>query len=75
MAWDQGFVPLHSVAASDGDDVSEAIRFAREHNLRLVVKNAGYDYLKSRSSGESLSGIWTHGVKGINFADSFGVRM
>lgn len=39
----QGFVPVYSVAAHDGNDVSKAVEFAGKHNLRLVIKNTGHD--------------------------------
>ncbi|CCO36641.1 hypothetical protein BN14_10783 [Rhizoctonia solani AG-1 IB] len=67
---DQGFVPHYSVDAQSETHVSEAVKFADKHNLRLVVKNTGHDFL-GRSSGEGSFGIWTHNLKGINFTNSF----
>lgn len=40
---DQGFVPHYSVDAQSETHVSEAVKFANKHNLRLVVKNTGHD--------------------------------
>ncbi|KAJ1308120.1 hypothetical protein OPQ81_002182 [Rhizoctonia solani] len=67
---EQGAVPIYAVKARDGSHVSKAVKFARDHNLKLVVKNTGHDYL-GRSSGEGSFSIWTHEIKGINFTNSF----
>ncbi|KAJ1305349.1 hypothetical protein OPQ81_000364 [Rhizoctonia solani] len=67
---EQGFVPVYSVDARNENHVSEAVKFAGEHNLRVVVKNTGHDFL-GRSSAEGSFSIWTHHLKGINFTDSF----
>ncbi|KAH7338101.1 hypothetical protein B0J17DRAFT_706531 [Rhizoctonia solani] len=67
---EQGFVPVYSVDARHEYHVSEAVKFAVEHNLRLVIKNTGHDFL-GRSSAEGSLSIWTHHLKGINFTDSF----
>jgi hypothetical protein len=37
---------------------------ARTHNIRLIVKNSGHDYLGRSSAPGSLS-IWVHHMKGI----------
>ena len=37
--------PVVVVKAESAIDVSEAVRFASIHNLRLVVKNTGHDFL------------------------------
>ncbi|KAF8597925.1 putative FAD binding domain protein [Ceratobasidium sp. AG-I] len=67
---DQGFVPVYSVVAVDGNDVSAAVKFAGKHRLKLVVKNTGHDYL-GRSSAKGSFSIWTHNIRGINFSDAF----
>ena len=37
---------------------------AREHDVRLIVKGTGHDYL-GRSSGSHALSIWTHNMKGV----------
>lgn len=40
---DLGNSPLYSIQARDGHDVVAGIKFAKENNVRLVVKNTGHD--------------------------------
>ena len=41
-----GDQPRYTVNATEGSDVEAAIDFAREHNIRLVVRNTGHDILR-----------------------------
>jgi len=61
----------YAVAAREVSDVVAGVDFARENNVRLVVKGTGHDYY-GRSTGprESLL-IWTHHMRGITVHDSF----
>lgn len=61
----------YAVAARETSDVVAAVNFARDHNVRLVVKGTGHDYY-GRSSGprESLL-IWTHHMRRITVHDRF----
>lgn len=43
---------------------------AREHNVRLIVKSSGHDYLGRSSAPNSLS-IWVHHMKGTELHDTF----
>ncbi|KAK8145703.1 hypothetical protein G3M48_004107 [Beauveria asiatica] len=47
------------VNASKPMHVQEAVNFARDNNVRLVIKNTGHDFL-GRSTGKHALGIWTH---------------
>lgn len=46
--------------------IQEAVRFARRHNLRLVIRNTGHD-LAGRSSAPDSFQIHTHRLQGIQF--------
>lgn len=46
------------------------IRTARKHNIRLIVKSSGHDYIGRSSAPNSLS-IWVHHLKGIKAHKSF----
>ena len=38
-----GDYAAYSVAVSNADDVIAAVKFARENNIRLVIKNTGHE--------------------------------
>ncbi|KAH9887786.1 FAD binding domain-containing protein [Xylariomycetidae sp. FL2044] len=63
----QGY-PLYVINATTPDHVAAGIDFAREHNIRLVVKNSGHDYLGRSTAANSLS-IWVHHMKGIDLRE------
>ncbi len=60
----------YAVAAKDADDVAAAVNFAREHNLRLVIKGTGHDYLGRSNAADSLL-IWTHHMRDVTFDKTF----
>ncbi|KAL2839847.1 hypothetical protein BJX68DRAFT_279296 [Aspergillus pseudodeflectus] len=64
-----GNLSPYVVNATTAAHVQTAIRFARENNLRLNIKNTGHNPEKSSAYG-SL-GIWTHNMKGFKFHKSF----
>lgn len=43
---------------------------AREHNIRLIVKGTGHDYI-GRSGAPNALSIWTHNLKGLQMHESF----
>ncbi|GKT89449.1 FAD binding domain-containing protein [Colletotrichum tofieldiae] len=47
-------------------DVSNALKFAKSNNLRVVVRNTGHDFL-GRSTGAGALAIWTNHLKTIDF--------
>ncbi|CAL1695780.1 unnamed protein product [Somion occarium] len=67
---EQGSVPVIGVDARTLEDVQAGVKFARVHNLRLVVKNTGHDFL-GRSAGRGSFVIWTHHMKNITVHDTF----
>ncbi|EKM83321.1 hypothetical protein AGABI1DRAFT_69619 [Agaricus bisporus var. burnettii JB137-S8] len=67
---EKGNVPPVGVDARIVEDVQVAVKFAGQHNLRLVVKNTGHDYL-GRSSGRNAFMIWTHHLKNITYTAEF----
>ena len=48
----------YAVAAETTADVVAAVNFAREHNLRLVVKGGGHSYQGTSNAPDSLL-VWT----------------
>ncbi len=61
---------LYAVAACNADDIAAAVNFAREKNLRLVVKGGGHSYQGTSCAAESLL-IWTRHMNDITLHDAF----
>jgi FAD/FMN-containing dehydrogenase len=62
--------PLFVVNATTPEHVRLAVKFARDHNVRLVVKSTGHDYVGRSVAPNSLS-IWTHHLRSITPRASF----
>src|SRR5262249_27734514 len=61
---------VYAVAARKTADVVAAVNFARENNVRLVVKGGGHSYLGTSNAPDSLL-IWTRAMNDISLHDSF----
>jgi FAD binding domain/Berberine and berberine like len=61
---------VYAVAARRTEDVVAAVNFARENNLRLVVKGGGHSYLGTSNAPDSLL-IWTRAMSDIVLHDAF----
>lgn len=60
----------YAVAVRNTADVVAAVNFARENNLRLVVKGGGHSYQGTSNAADSLL-IWTRAMKNITVHDAF----
>ena len=60
----------YAVAAETTADVVAAVNFAREHNLRLVVKGGGHSYQGTSCAPDSLL-IWTRAMQAVTLHDAF----
>ncbi|AIT09033.1 FAD-binding protein [Candidatus Francisella endociliophora] len=60
----------YAVEAKNTDDIVKAVDFARKHNLRLVIKGAGHDYLGRSSAPDALL-IWTHNMRDVSYDKHF----
>ncbi|KAI1809726.1 FAD-binding domain-containing protein [Poronia punctata] len=54
--------PAYVVDARSASDVKKGIDFAREHNIRVVVKSTGHDY-QGRSQAPGSLSIWVHNMQ------------
>lgn len=61
---------VYAVAAENTVDVVAAVNFAREHNLRLVVKGGGHSYQGASCAPDSLL-IWTRRMNSVKIHDAF----
>ncbi|KAI0805057.1 hypothetical protein GGR55DRAFT_690741 [Xylaria sp. FL0064] len=59
-----GSQPVYTINATNSRDFQAAVRFARDHNIRLVIRNTGHDYMGKSTGAHSLS-VWTHYMKSI----------
>ncbi|KHN97494.1 oxidoreductase [Metarhizium album ARSEF 1941] len=69
----QGRLPLYSAVVQSTADIQATLRFVKDHNLRLVIKNTGHDCAGRSSSPDSLQ-IHTNLLKGITYHDNFVIR-
>ncbi|RJE17854.1 isoamyl alcohol oxidase [Aspergillus sclerotialis] len=61
-----GPLPWYAVNASNAEDVRKTVKFTTTHNIRLVIRSTGHDYL-GKSTGAGAVSIWTHHLKDIDF--------
>ena len=61
---------VYAVAARNAQDIAAAVNFARENDLRLVVKGGGHSYQGTSNAPDSLL-IWTRHMHDIEMHDAF----
>ncbi|KDQ60709.1 hypothetical protein JAAARDRAFT_124199 [Jaapia argillacea MUCL 33604] len=67
----QGGYPIYVVNATSVRDVQLAINFARNLNVRLVIKNTGHDF-SGKSAGFASLSVRTHGFKDLTYIANYG---
>ncbi|RWB35695.1 MAG: FAD-binding oxidoreductase [Mesorhizobium sp.] len=73
LGWVDGWTSqpsAYAVAARTTGDVVAAVNFARENNLRLVVKGGGHSYQGTSCAPDSLV-IWTRKMNAVTLHDAF----
>jgi len=71
--WLDAWTPAPSayvIKARGAADVAAGVSFARENNLRLVVKGAGHSYLGTSNASDSLL-IWTRAMNQVRLHTAF----
>lgn len=61
---------VYAVAARNAHHVAAAVSFARENNLRLVLKGGGHSYQGTSNAPDSLL-VWTRRMNDIRLHDGF----
>jgi FAD/FMN-containing dehydrogenase len=61
---------VYAVAASNAAHIAAAVNFARENDLRLVVKGGGHSYQGTSNSADSLL-VWTRHMHDITMHEAF----
>lgn len=66
----QGGFSVYVVNVTNVRQIQAAVNFARNTNLRLVIKNTGHDF-NGRSTGAGALSIWTHWLKSFEFIPNY----
>lgn len=66
----QGAYPTYAINVTNVAQIQLAVNFARNLNLRLVVKNTGHDF-NGKASGKGALSIWTHYLKDKEYLPTF----
>lgn len=61
---------VYAVAAKDANHVAAAIHFARQNDLRLVVKGGGHSYQGTSNAADSLL-VWTRHMHEVTMHEAF----
>lgn len=61
---------VFAVAAKDANHVAAAVNFARENDLRLVVKGGGHSYQGTSNAADSLL-VWTRHMHDVSMHEAF----
>lgn len=73
LGWVDGWATkpsVYAVAARNANDIAAAVDFARDNNLRLVVKGGGHSYQGTSNAPDSLL-IWTRHMHDVTIRQDF----
>ncbi|KFZ17739.1 hypothetical protein V502_04430 [Pseudogymnoascus sp. VKM F-4520 (FW-2644)] len=65
-----GGFPVYAVNVTTVAQIQLAVNFARNANMRLVIKNTGHDF-SGKSSGAGALSIWTHHLNSIAYTNHY----
>ncbi|KAI0101445.1 FAD/FMN-containing isoamyl alcohol oxidase MreA [Hypoxylon sp. NC0597] len=65
-----GGLVAYTVNATCTRDIQAAIQFAKNNNIRLVIRNTGHDYL-GKSTGAHSLGVWTHNLNTLDLIQDY----
>ncbi|KAI1407440.1 FAD-binding domain-containing protein [Hypoxylon sp. FL1857] len=65
-----GHYVAYTVNATSTAHLQAAVQFVKRHNIRLVIRNTGHDYL-GKSTGAHALAIWTHHLKSIELIEKY----
>ncbi|KAI1175120.1 putative alcohol oxidase [Nemania sp. FL0916] len=63
-----GAYTQYAVNATSVSHYQATLKFAAQHNIRLVIRNTGHDFL-GKSTGPGALALWTHSFKKIDVLD------
>lgn len=65
-----GYFPIYVIMATTKQHIKAGIDFARKHNIRVIVRNTGHDFL-NRSTGWGSLVINTHSFQDVSWISSY----
>lgn len=65
-----GTLASYYVDVQEASHISATLRFSKEHNLRISIKNTGHDFA-GHSVGPNTLAIWTHNLSKMSFHRNF----
>ncbi|RYP58269.1 hypothetical protein DL769_009030 [Monosporascus sp. CRB-8-3] len=65
-----GYYGVYVIEAHTKEHVKAGVDFARENNLRLIIRNTGHDFI-GRSTGWGALVINTHSFQDVEFTDQY----
>ncbi|KAH6664458.1 hypothetical protein B0J14DRAFT_246120 [Halenospora varia] len=65
-----GGYPIYVVNVTSVRQIQGAVNFARNRNIRVIIKNTGHDF-GGRSVGAGSLSIWTHYLKDFEFLPEY----
>ncbi|KAI1383023.1 FAD-binding domain-containing protein [Hypoxylon trugodes] len=65
-----GYYVTYTINATTAAHLQAGILFAKQHNVRLVIRNTGHDYL-GKSTGSHALAIWTHHLKSLELIEDY----
>ncbi|PQE03626.1 FAD linked oxidase N-terminal protein [Rutstroemia sp. NJR-2017a BBW] len=60
----------YSINVTSAADAKAGLLFAQKHNIRLVVKNTGHDFL-GKSTGKGALALWTHNLNSMEIISQY----
>jgi len=66
----RGFYGNYVIVATRKEQIKAGVDFARAHNLRLIIRNTGHDFM-GRSTGYGSLIINTHSFKEVSFTSKY----
>lgn len=73
LTYTLGGYPAYAVNISNFAQIQLAVNFARNANIRLVIKNTGHCYL-GKSGGAGAMSVGTHTLKNIEFIEDYKIE-
>lgn len=61
-----GNLASYAINVTSADEIATGIRFARDNNIRITIKNTGHDFL-GRSAGRGSLALWTSNMRDVTF--------